>query len=82
MALGLGRSSTTAAVGPYVISAVIWEWQRDDGGFSPYHPEVSAQIEGAKGHGLGSVSIGKWSVDLAMMIQIRQSTGSPDEMPV
>ena len=72
MAVGL------SAAGPGVISAVVWEWQRDDGGFSPYSPEVSAKIELAKKMGTSFfVSIGKWSVDLSRSVQIRQSIGSP-----
>ena len=33
--------------GATVVPCVCWEWQRDDGGYTPYPPDVSAQIEAA-----------------------------------
>lgn len=63
------------AVGPNIVSAIVWEWQRDDGGFSPYPPEVGVEIEGAKALGSAVVPLGKWSVDLSKMVQIRLSSG-------
>ena len=29
------------------VSGVIWEWQRKDGGFSPFPPHLSQEIEAA-----------------------------------
>ena len=80
MALGLSTVSTAAR--PNMVSAVIWEWERDDGGFSPYSPEVSAKIELTKEMGSAFVSIGKRSVDLSRSVQIRRSTGSQNELPL
>lgn len=34
-----------ATSGP--MSAVVWEWQRKDGGFSPFPPQQSTEIEAA-----------------------------------
>lgn len=64
------------------IRAVVWEWQRDDGGYSPYYPEVIQAIENARKSGqtvldLGTVSpsLAPYNVDLVRNQQIRSGTG-------
>lgn len=64
------------------VRAVIWEWQRDDGGFSPYYPVVIQAIENARKSGqtwldLGtaSTSMNPYKVDLVNSKQIRTGTG-------
>jgi len=52
------------------ISCVYWEWQRDDGGYSPYTPEQSYQIERACAAGHRNVPLAKHTVDLNRMSQI------------
>lgn len=43
--LSMAAMSSTPTVN--YVSCVVWEWQRDDGGFSPYPPNLSAAIEAA-----------------------------------
>ena len=64
------------------VRGVVWEWQRDDGGYSPYYPEVIQAIENARTSGqkrlnLGTVSksLAPYKVDLAKEEQIRSNTG-------
>jgi len=64
------------------IRAVVWEWQRDDGGYSPYFPEVIQIIENAwkSGQtvlnlGTASASLSPYDVDLVRCQQIRPTTG-------
>jgi len=68
------------AVGTF--NAVIWEWQRDDGGYAPYHPEVSHAIEEARNSGknilnLGTISkeLSPYHLDVRNFTQTRSSTG-------
>ena len=61
------------------VSCVCWEWQRDDGGFSPYLPEVSNEIETANHAGQGRHDLGSarvYTVDFARMIQRKNATGT------
>ena len=61
------------------VSCVCWEWQRDDGGFSPYLPEVSNEIEAANHAGLGWHNLGSarvYTVDFARMIQRKNASGA------
>ena len=57
------------------VSCVYWEWQRDDGGFSPYVPNVSNAIEAANHAGMGGHNSGSYTVDFARMIQRKNATG-------
>ena len=57
------------------VSCVYWEWQRDDGGFSPYLPNISNAIEAANHAGLGGHNSGTYAVDFARMIQRKNATG-------
>ena len=57
------------------VSCVCWEWQRDDGGFSPYVPNISNAIEAANHAGLGAHNSGSYTVDFARMIQQKNATG-------
>ena len=55
----------------------MWEWQRDDGGYSPYPPETSAQVEraycsGAASHAMTDVD---YTVHFSTMTQQKNSTG-------
>ena len=68
------------AVAP--IRAVIWEWQRDDGGYSPYYPEVIYALERARKNGKPELNLGTastllnpYKVDLVNSQQIRTGTG-------
>lgn len=60
------------------VSCVCWEWQRDDGGFSPYVPDISNAIEAANHAGLGAHNSGSYTVDFARMIQQKNATGEND----
>jgi len=64
------------------VNAVIWEWQRDDGGYAPYHPEVSHAIEETHKSGrsilnLGTLSKGlsPYQLDMRNYTQTRTNTG-------
>ena len=65
------------------VSCVCWEWQRDDGGFSPYLPEVSRAIEAANHVGMGSHVLGSsvYTVDFGKMIQLKNATGEKKTPP-
>ena len=56
-------------------SCVYWEWQRDDGGFSPYPPNNSNAIEAANHAGLGGHNSGTYTIDFGRMIQRKNATG-------
>jgi len=65
-----------------IFNGVIWEWQRDDGGYAPYHPEVSHAIEEARNCGNITINLGMFSkdlspyqVDVRNFTQTRSSTG-------
>lgn len=64
------------------VRGVVWEWQRDDSGYSPYYPEVIQAIENARTSGqrrlnLGTVSksLAPYKVDVVKKEQIRSNTG-------
>ena len=68
------------AVAP--VRVVVWEWQRDDGGYSPYYPEVIYALESARKNsqpvlnlGTASKSLNPYKVDLVNSLQIRSGTG-------
>ena len=61
-----------------LVNCVCWEWQRDDGGFSPYLPQISNAIEASNHAGLGGYDVGParvYSVDFGRMIQRKNNTG-------
>ena len=58
------------------VNCVYWEWQRDDGGFSPYIPSNSNAIEAANHAGLGGHNSGSYTIDFARMIQRKNATGT------
>lgn len=61
-----------------MVSCVCWEWQRDDGGFSPYIPEVSNAIETSNHAGMGWHHTGSarvYTIDFGRMIQRKNNTG-------
>ena len=67
---------------PRPVRGVVWEWQRDDGGYSPYYPEVIQAIEKAYTSGQRTLNLGTASnsltpymVDLVKGEQIRNDTG-------
>lgn len=39
------RAASLAMAGGSFVSGKVWEWQRDDGRYSPFPPEDSAKIE-------------------------------------
>lgn len=64
------------------VRGVVWEWQRDDGGYSPYYPEVIQAIENALTNGQKTLNLGTasksltpYKVDLVKKEQIRAETG-------
>lgn len=63
----------TAAVGGS--NCVVWEWQRDDGGYSAYQPETSAKIETEYGNNSGHCNVGIYTIYFGRMIQKRNDTG-------
>lgn len=50
-----------------------WEWQRDDGSFSPYHPLVSHWIEAAFMKGANQFTAAQCVIDFDSMT--RTGTG-------
>ena len=68
MALAMAVASTS-------LNCVVWEWQRDDGGYSPYVPETSSQIETAYSSGAPSLIMADYTVYFANMIQKKNNTG-------
>ena len=58
-------------------SCVVWEWQRDDGGFSPYPPETSSQIETAFSSysGSGSYVMTDYTIHFSTMRQKKDASG-------
>lgn len=67
-----------------VLHCVCWEWQRDDGGFSPYPPDTSAEIEAAYSkyyHSLGpgtfipSGALSGYAIDFVNNVQKRHGSG-------
>ncbi len=47
---------------------VCWEWQRGDGGFSPFHPDVSYYVESAfMAGGIGHYAKGQDVIDFKTM---------------
>lgn len=64
MAAATYTSAATSAT-----TAVVWQFQRDDGGFSPYHPQASADIEAAFNRGNSSLTVGRYTIDLTTMQQ-------------
>lgn len=48
---------------------VCWEWQRDDGGFCPYLPEVSSGVESAYMASQKQFTVYPYSVDFPTMTQ-------------
>lgn len=69
------------------VLGVVWEWQRDDGGFSPYHPEVIRVIENAHKKGQNVLNLGivskpltPYTVDLFNRTQTRTATGMVREI--
>ena len=63
------------ARGSSVVTGKVWEWQRDDGGYSPFLPQDSAKIEYAHGIGLNPYSIGDYTVYFDIMVQRNNSSG-------
>ena len=57
------------------VQCVVWEWERDDGGFSPYPPDMSSQIEAAHSTGTGSYIMVDYTVHISRMIQKKHNTG-------
>ena len=57
------------------VQCVVWEWERDDGGFSPYPPDMSSQIEEAYSTGTGSYTMVDYTVHFSRMIQKKHNTG-------
>ena len=69
------------------VRVVVWEWQRDDGGYSPYYPEVIQAIENARKNGQNVLNLGtaskllsSYKVDLVNNKQIRTGTGMIRDM--
>lgn len=60
------------------VDCVAWEWQRDDGGFSPYAPETSSLLEAASTSATPSLPVGpQHVVHFSRMVQKRRSSGRP-----
>lgn len=60
------------------VNCVCWEWQRDDGGFSPYPPPLSHAIEAANHAGMGSHDLDSnrtYTVDFMKMTQRKNTSG-------
>jgi len=57
------------------VQCVVWEWQRDDGGFSPYPPDMSCQIETAYFNGAGNYTMVDYTVHFGRMVQKKHNTG-------
>ena len=57
------------------VSCVCWEWQRDDGGFSPYLPDDSKDIEAAYDALKDSHDLGTYTVDFGKMVQRNNTSG-------
>ena len=71
----LGEVFFFVAMAVSSVTCVYWEWQRDDGGFSPYVPNVSNAIEAANHAGMGGHNSGSYTVDFVRMIQRKNATG-------
>lgn len=55
----------------------VWEWERDDGGYSPFPPQDSAHIEYAYNMRLRTFplgSLGQYTVDFDRMVQRNNSS--------
>ncbi len=57
------------------VSCVVWEWHRDDGGFSPYPPETSAQIEASYGRHDSQFHMVDYSITFSSMKQRKNISG-------
>ena len=69
-----GSRETTPMAGS-TVSCVCWEWQRDDGGFSPYLPDDSKTIEAAYDALIDSHDLGTYTVDFGKMMQRNNTSG-------
>ena len=67
--------AVVARTGSANVSCVVWEWQRDDGGYSPYPPEISSQMESAFGSGSGSCVMTDYTVHFSTMRQKNSNSG-------
>lgn len=58
--------ATNSATG---VNGIVWEFQRNDGGFSPFPPQVSAEIEANHQAGLSTgAPIGHGQIDFAKRV--------------
>lgn len=60
-----------------LIGYVCWEWRRDDGGYCPYTPVASNELETAWNARKKQCTVGNYVVDLQNMKQCRQASGEP-----
>ena len=56
-----------ATAGSGAVPCVVWEYQRDDGGYSPYSPDISAQIESAFKSGVTVFPTSEFTVNFNIM---------------
>jgi len=68
-------NTTILAMAGASVQCVVWEWQRDDGGFSPYPPDMSCQIETAYFNGAGNYTMVDYTVHFGRMVQKKHNTG-------
>lgn len=63
------------ASGGTVWSGKVWEWQRDDGGYSPFPPQDSAEIESAYSTGVRTHTVHGYMLDFSRMTQKNSTSG-------
>ena len=56
------------------MAVFVWQFQRDDGGYSPCLPQTNVVIETAYGSGRNRFAVGKHTIDLQRLT--KTSTGS------
>lgn len=83
------------AFGPARTQCYIWEWQRDDGGFSPYPADVTQMLEDRFNKTRSSSfdlqhlpnsamarhpRLHEYTVDFAAMEQVHKESGGPSSL--
>ena len=65
------------------MSGRVWEWQRDDGGFSPFPPQDIAAINTAFNSGSTTCStVSGYTLDFSRMMQIRTTSREFNSNPL
>ena len=58
-----------------IVAGYVWLFQRKDGGYSPYPPQASANIEATYSAGGSTLIVGQFSIDVRKYVQTRISSG-------